>query len=97
MQHAVSTGRAVVALESTSISHGMPYPQNVPTALQVEEEVSQHGAVPVTVATVHVGWRALLGERGASRSSRDHSPACSQICSRRMGPTTRSGKLSVPA
>ncbi len=52
VQHALSTGSAVVALESTIISHGMPYPQNVATALQVEEEVRQHGAVPATVAIV---------------------------------------------
>ena len=40
----------VVALESTIIAHGMPYPQNVATALQVEAEVRTHGAVPATIA-----------------------------------------------
>lgn len=60
VQHALSTGRAVVALESTIISHGMPYPQNVATALQVEEEVRQHGAVPATVAIVHGRLKAGL-------------------------------------
>ena len=40
---ALAAGRAVVALESTIISHGMPYPQNVATALQVEGEVRAHG------------------------------------------------------
>ena len=59
VQHALSTGRAVVALESTIISHGMPYPQNVATALQVEDEVRKHGAVPATIAIV--GGRLKAG------------------------------------
>jgi pseudouridine-5'-phosphate glycosidase len=59
VQHALATGRAVVALESTIISHGMPYPQNVATALQVEQEVRQHGAVPATIAIV--GGRLKAG------------------------------------
>jgi pseudouridine-5'-phosphate glycosidase len=59
VQHALATGRAVVALESTIISHGMPYPQNVATALQVEAEVRAHGAVPATIAIV--GGRLKAG------------------------------------
>ena len=59
VQHALATGRAVVALESTIISHGMPYPQNVATALQVEQEVRRHGAVPATIAIV--GGRLKAG------------------------------------
>lgn len=59
VQHALANGRAVVALESTIISHGMPYPQNVATALQVEDEVRQHGAVPATIAIV--GGRLKAG------------------------------------
>lgn len=47
---ALAEGRPVVALESTIISHGMPYPQNVETALAVEDIVRQHGAVPATIA-----------------------------------------------
>ena len=47
---ALKAGRAVVALESTIISHGMPYPQNVQTAREVEAIVSRAGAVPATVA-----------------------------------------------
>lgn len=43
-------GNAVVALESTIVSHGMPYPRNVETALQVQATVRQHGAVPATIA-----------------------------------------------
>jgi pseudouridine-5'-phosphate glycosidase len=57
---ALAAGRAVVALESTIISHGMPYPQNVATALQVEGEVRAHGAVPATVAVVDGRLKAGL-------------------------------------
>jgi pseudouridine-5'-phosphate glycosidase len=49
-----------VALESTIISHGMPYPQNVATALQVEGEVRAHGAVPATMAVVDGRLKAGL-------------------------------------
>ena len=52
VQHALANGRPLVALESTIISHGMPYPQNVATALQVEAQVRAHGAVPATIAIV---------------------------------------------
>lgn len=47
---ALSAGKPVVALESTIISHGMPYPRNVETALQVEKIVRDNGAVPATIA-----------------------------------------------
>ena len=45
---AIANGKPVVALESTIISHGMPYPQNVETALAVEQIIRDHGAVPAT-------------------------------------------------
>jgi pseudouridine-5'-phosphate glycosidase/sugar/nucleoside kinase (ribokinase family) len=47
---ALDAGRAVVALESTIISHGMPYPANIQTAREVEEVVRNSGAVPATIA-----------------------------------------------
>lgn len=49
---AIAENRPVVALESTIISHGMPYPQNVETALAVEEVVRKNGAVPATIAII---------------------------------------------
>ena len=49
---ALAAGKPVVALESTIISHGMPYPQNVETALNVERIVREHGAVPATTAII---------------------------------------------
>ena len=56
---ALAQGNPVVALESTIISHGMPYPQNVRTALAVEEVVRQNGAVPATIAIL--GGRLKAG------------------------------------
>ena len=52
VKQAVEEGRPVVALESTIISHGMPYPQNVETALKVESIVRDHGAVPATIGII---------------------------------------------
>ena len=50
VKEALENNKPVVALESTIISHGMPYPQNVETALKVEEVVRANGAVPATIA-----------------------------------------------
>ena len=59
---ALAEGKPVVALESTIISHGMPYPKNVETALAVEATVRQQGAMPATIAIMdgkcHVGLSA---------------------------------------
>jgi len=52
VKEALQRGKPVVALESTIISHGMPYPTNVHTALQVEEEVRANGAVPATIGVI---------------------------------------------
>ena len=52
VKEALEKGLPVVALESTIISHGMPYPKNVETALAVEEEVRKNGAVPATIGII---------------------------------------------
>ena len=52
VQQALNEGRPVVALESTIISHGMPYPQNVETAMRVEQTIRDNGAVPATIAII---------------------------------------------
>ena len=49
---ALKENRPVVALESTIISHGMPYPKNVQTALEVEKVIRSHGAVPATIGII---------------------------------------------
>ena len=56
---ALANHKPVVALESTIISHGMPYPQNVETALKVEEIIRENGAVPATIAII--GGRLKAG------------------------------------
>ena len=56
---ALAAGKPVVALESTIISHGMPYPQNVETALAVEKIIRDNGAVPATIAII--GGRLKAG------------------------------------
>ena len=52
VQEAIKAGKPVVALESTIISHGMPYPQNVEFAHKVEEIVRSEGAIPATTAII---------------------------------------------
>ena len=59
VREALAAGRPVVALESTIITHGMPYPQNVETARAVEAIVRTEGAVPATIAVV--GGRIAVG------------------------------------
>ena len=59
VQAALAEGKPVVALESTIISHGMPYPQNVETAMNVERIVRENGAVPATIAII--GGRLKAG------------------------------------
>ena len=59
VQEALKAGKPVVALESTIISHGMPYPQNVETALNVEKIIRENGAVPATIAVI--GGRLKAG------------------------------------
>jgi pseudouridine-5'-phosphate glycosidase len=59
VKSALEQGRAVVALESTIITHGMPHPQNVATAREVEAVVRENGAVPATIAII--GGRIKVG------------------------------------
>ena len=59
VKQALATGKAVVALESTIISHGLPYPENLATAKAIEASVREQGAIPATIAIikgkVHIG------------------------------------------
>ena len=86
---ALAEGKPVVALESTIISHGMPYPQNVETALNVERIVREHGAVPATIAVIGGRLKAGLspeeieyfGKKGqaiAKASRRDLAVLCAR-------------------
>ena len=62
VREALKAGKPVVALESTIISHGMPYPQNVETALAVEKIIRDNGAVPATIAVIKGRLKAGLTE-----------------------------------
>ena len=64
---ALDAGKPVVALESTIISHGMPYPKNVETALLVEQTIRDNGAVPATIAVIGGRLKA-----GLSREEIEH-------------------------
>lgn len=83
--HARETGKPLVALESTIITHGMPHPQNVTVARQVEEDIRQTGAVPATIAVLdgdlHIGLNPdqldRLGQtQGVAKLSRADFAAC---------------------
>ena len=86
---ALAAGKPVVALESTIISHGMPYPQNVETALNVERIIRENGAVPATIAIIGGRLKAGLtpeeieyfGKKGqaiAKASRRDLTVLCAR-------------------
>jgi len=63
VERARAEGRALVALESTIITHGMPYPQNVETARAVEDEIRDAGAEPATIAVMDGVIRVGLSDR----------------------------------
>lgn len=63
VKSALDSNLPVVALESTIISHGMPYPANVETALAVEARVREHGAVPATIGILNGQLHAGLNEQ----------------------------------
>jgi pseudouridine-5'-phosphate glycosidase len=86
---ALAEGRAVVALESTIISHGMPWPRNAETALAVEAEVRAQGAVPATVAVIDGRLKAGLAREQIERLGRE-GPAVAKL-SRRDLPAAVAG------
>lgn len=74
VRQALENGKPVIVLESTIISHGMPYPQNVETALKVEEIVRSHGGIPATVGIVDgVGVVGLSKEEIEEMGKRGHA------------------------
>jgi len=91
---ALADGRPVVALESTIISHGMPWPQNVETAHAVEAEVRAHGAVPATIAVVDGRLQTGLSAAQIERLGRA-GPQVTKA-SRRDLPFLLAGCASVP-
>ncbi len=104
VKEALEKGQAVVALESTIIAHGMPYPKNVETALAVEDVIRKNGAVPATIAiikgVIKVGLTPeeieYLGTaEGVLKVSRRDFPYC---MARKMdGATTVAGTMMAAA
>jgi pseudouridylate synthase len=71
VQETLAAGGAVVALESTIITHGMPYPQNLDMAGKVEAEIRRHGAVPATIAIMDGKFRVGLESEDLERLARE--------------------------
>ncbi|MFT6457768.1 pseudouridine-5'-phosphate glycosidase [Pseudophaeobacter arcticus] len=95
VQAAKAAGSAIVALESTIITHGMPFPQNVEVAAQVEQDIRDAGATPATIAVMqgvlHVGLepdqlQSLGQAKDVAKVSRADMPAC--IAMGKTGATT---------
>src|SRR5574344_2551326 len=105
VQKALAEGKPVVALESTIISHGMPYPKNVEPALLVERTVRESGAVPATVAIINGRLKAGLsldeieyfGKKGTAitKVSRRDIPAI--IAAGKDGATTVAATMIISA
>ncbi len=103
IQHALRHQKPVIALESTIITHGMPYPQNVETALKVEKAVRDNGAVPATIAIVGGVLRVgldldditLLGQagQGVLKTSRRDLPYV--VSRKKNGATTVAATMII--
>ena len=96
VEEAIKSGQPVVALESTIISHGMPYPQNVETALSVERIIRENGAVPATIAVIKGRMKAgltedeieYLGKTGSGVAKASRRDLAALICNGADGATT---------
>lgn len=100
VKKALDEGRAVVALESTIISHGMPYPRNVETALNVEKVIRDNGAVPATMGIIDgepiIGMTPAMIEefgkrKGIAKVSKRDFPIV--VANKGWGATTVSGTI----
>ncbi len=102
---ALAAGKAVVALESTIISHGMPYPENVETALRVEEVVRAAGAVPATIAIMDGYLCAglsleqieVLGKQGAAVAKASRRDIPFLLAKKQLGATTVAATMIIAA
>ena len=80
---ALSAGKPVVALESTIIAHGMPYPQNFEMAQKVEGIIRKNGAVPATIAIINGELRAGLSEKELQLFAKE-GPSITKVSTRDM-------------
>jgi len=86
-------GLPIVALESTIISHGMPYPQNVQTAREVEALIRAEGAVPATIAIL--GGKIRIGLADAELELLGQSPEAMKVSRRDLPYVIASGKIGA--
>jgi pseudouridine-5'-phosphate glycosidase len=102
---ALAAGKPVVALESTIISHGMPYPENVETALRVEEVVRAAGAVPATIAIMDGKLCAglsldqieVLGKQGTAVAKASRRDIPFLLAKKQLGATTVAATMIIAA
>lgn len=100
---ALDEAKPVVALESTIISHGMPYPKNVETALLVEDEVRRNGAVPATIAIINGRLKAGLtkdeieyfGKKGTAITKASRRDIPTIIAKKEDGATTVAATMII--
>jgi pseudouridylate synthase len=102
VEQALKLGKPVVALESTVITHGLPYPENVNLANDMEMEIREHGCIPATIAIVEgkicIGLDGVLmdrlvkGEEVIKISARDIAAA---VVNQKSGGTTVAGTLAI--
>jgi pseudouridine-5'-phosphate glycosidase len=88
-----AAGRPLVALESTIIAHGMPYPQNVRTAREVEAVIRSHGAEPATIAVI--GGRIRIGLSDEELELLGHSGQAHKVSRRDLPAVLASGELGA--
>ncbi|MFY7863717.1 pseudouridine-5'-phosphate glycosidase [Roseateles sp.] len=88
-----AAGRPIVALESTIISHGMPYPQNVQTAREVEALIRAQGAVPATIAVL--GGKIRIGLSDEELELLGQSPEAMKVSRRDLPYVLASGKIGA--
>lgn len=103
VKQALENNQPVVALESTIISHGMPYPQNLGTALKVEEIIRKNGAIPATIAVINGRLKAglskeeitILGKQGlnVAKVSRRDLPVI--VANKQNGATTVAATMII--
>lgn len=105
VEDAINSKKPIVALESTIISHGMPFPQNAQTAIEVEETIRKHGAVPATIAIIggvmKVGLSKeeieLLGREGHSVTKVSRRDLPFVVAAGKNGATTVASTMIIAA
>jgi pseudouridine-5'-phosphate glycosidase len=103
VQEAFHNGAPIVALESTIISHGMPYPENVKTALRCQEIIRENGSVPATIAIINGKCKVglsdeeidYLGQKGHAVSKTSRRDIAYNIANKIDGATTVSATMYI--